>query len=293
MNTMTILGHQPFYKTLLIIAAVLTLLFTVMEPVATESLSFWPRLAFWAFHIGVGLCTLGAASWLLRQHLCCQFPRIVNIAISGVLGAIIATPLFVSADYIFSLPPCDKEHWFDFLLDYGLAGEMVFEFTTVFPTFIMVWITINLPLFISKPFLNGPPPEDPKPGASKLSDEQQKLAQLKQEFFDKLPEVIGKELVSISSDLHYLNVTTTKGSALILGSLKTYVPSLSGVGIQTHRSHWVASAQVHKALITGDDAYCVMSNGSKIPISRSKRKVVKDFFGTSTSTESKVLRLVP
>lgn len=291
----TVLGYKPISKTLLMIAAALTVLFTIVQPAASQHLGFWSRLLFWAYHIGVGLLAIACASWMIRQHLCSKYTRLWNICFSGFLGIIIALPFYVVVDALFNIPDFDDADWLDQLESSGLPGAVAAEFIEVAPTFLAVWFAINLPLFIAKPQVNAPPPDDPGSGPDDEDKERQKLEQLKAEFFEKLPAIIGKELVSISSDLHYLNVTTKGGSALVLGSLKTYAPALSELGLQTHRSHWVAKAYVRKVHVGGDNAYCMMINGDRIPIARSKRKAVKDFFGTATlksaTVENKIVSI--
>jgi DNA-binding LytR/AlgR family response regulator len=51
------------------------------------------------------------------------------------------------------------------------------------------------------------------------------------------------------------------------------------LGMQVHRSSWIAKAHTVKVHMAGAEAYCVMTNGLKVPVSRNKRKEVKNYFG--------------
>ncbi len=77
------------------------------------------------------------------------------------------------------------------------------------------------------------------------------------------------ELVTISVQDHYVLVTTTKGSELILMRLSDAIAETSPVsGLQVHRSHWVALAQITSAERQKERAILTMSNNSEIPVSR-------------------------
>ena len=84
----------------------------------------------------------------------------------------------------------------------------------------------------------------------------------------------------MKSELHYLTVTTTKGQSLILYTLRDAVHELPpDMGIQTHRSYWANLAHVKEFAADGRLAKITMSDGAKVPVSRSKMKAMKALFG--------------
>jgi DNA-binding LytR/AlgR family response regulator len=83
----------------------------------------------------------------------------------------------------------------------------------------------------------------------------------------------------VSSDLHYLHVHTTRGSAMILGSLRDAAAALGDAGMIVHRSHWVAHAHVRRVVIAGSVAACQLSTGLSIPVSRRRRRDVRRQYG--------------
>jgi len=90
-------------------------------------------------------------------------------------------------------------------------------------------------------------------------------------FQQRLPYEVRAPLVRIEAQDHYLNVVSTKGSALVLMRLGDAMAELSGLGVQVHRSHWVALEGVDKVLrIKGRDVL-VMLDGAEVPVSRSHR----------------------
>jgi hypothetical protein len=96
-------------------------------------------------------------------------------------------------------------------------------------------------------------------------------------FLRRVPLEVRGPLVRIEAQDHYLNVVTTKGSALILMRLSEAVEELRGLdGILTHRSHWISIPEVTAHRRDKSRDLLVMSDGSEIPVSRSNRLVVKE-----------------
>ena len=76
---------------------------------------------------------------------------------------------------------------------------------------------------------------------------------------------------------HYVEVTTTAGSSLLLMRLSDAMRETGDVeGLQVHRSHWVARAHVTAAKREGDKAILTLSDGRNLPASRSHIKALKE-----------------
>lgn len=66
---------------------------------------------------------------------------------------------------------------------------------------------------------------------------------------------------------------TTRGKALVLYSLKNAVNELDHYdGLQPHRSFWVNRAHITAVKKKGREGRITMSNGERIPVSRSRMK---------------------
>ncbi len=84
----------------------------------------------------------------------------------------------------------------------------------------------------------------------------------------------------MKSELHYLSVAMPKGKSLILYTLRDAIRELPpDAGVQTHRSHWVNLAHVKDFEPDGRLATLTMSDGAKVPVSRSKVKYLKTRLG--------------
>lgn len=276
----TVLGAAPIKTSLVLVAAILSLLFTVVEPAASAGLGFWARLSFYVLHIGIGLLAILLASCCLRLWRLAQLPTVISLGVTGVIGAVMAAPLYCAIELLY--PPEVIDDSLDVFGKQGWWQAIVAEFLQVSPVMLASWYSVNLPFLLDKPRLLNEVDADVPDGSPdefdlEASERQRRLDHL----YQRLPEVLGRDLVAISSDLHYLNVHTTLGKILVLGSLKYYAEALADIGMQVHRSNWVAKAHIVKVYVAGAEAFCLMSNGMKVPISRNKRKEVKNYFGQS------------
>jgi len=84
-------------------------------------------------------------------------------------------------------------------------------------------------------------------------------------------------LISLSVQDHYTEIATSKGTALALLRLSDAIAEAEPtVGLQVHRSHWVATREVTTARRDGAKAVLTMSDGRDIPVSRTYVQAVKD-----------------
>lgn len=264
-------------KTFLASALSLIMLFTLLEPDETANYSIPMSLLFWTCHVGAGLAILYLASYWIRNKVNSKLSPFTLVSISGLIGAVLCAPIYTWFDVIF--PSVDEVSMsgLDSLEHTSMIWALLVEFTEMGPIFLASWFVVNIPLLTRKHRASSN--ENMNTSGGNL-EELQEDDESKNMLLDKLPSVIGRDIVSVSSDLHYINIETAKGKALILGSIKTVAEAFQNEGIQVHRSHWVAYKHVSKLHINGDKAYCLTTTGNKIPVSRSKRKAVKDAFGT-------------
>jgi DNA-binding LytR/AlgR family response regulator len=87
---------------------------------------------------------------------------------------------------------------------------------------------------------------------------------------------LGEDVVYLMSELHYLRVVTTRGSALILYTLRDAILELSHTdGLQPHRSYWVASAHVRGLHRRGNAWRLELDCGELVPVSRRKQSEIR------------------
>jgi len=109
-------------------------------------------------------------------------------------------------------------------------------------------------------------------GAPESADPPQAMPRL----MDRVPPQLRGPLVSLSVTDHYVEVTTTRGRALLLMRLRDAIAETAGVeGLQIHRSHWVARSGIAKLL--REDARLVVETtaGNRLPVSRSFQSALR------------------
>ena len=88
-------------------------------------------------------------------------------------------------------------------------------------------------------------------------------------FLDRLPPRLGRDLLCLQMEDHYVRAHTARGSDLILTPLKDAIAELGSTdGLQVHRSWWVAKAAVTEPVTSGRNLILRLSNGLEVPVSR-------------------------
>lgn len=96
-------------------------------------------------------------------------------------------------------------------------------------------------------------------------------------FLDRLSKHLGSNLLHVTSQDHYVEVTTELGSELILLRLSDAVAELEKIsGMQIHRSHWVADKAVKELIKKNSSLFILTTDGKQLPVSRSNAKLVRE-----------------
>jgi DNA-binding LytR/AlgR family response regulator len=88
---------------------------------------------------------------------------------------------------------------------------------------------------------------------------------------DRLPRGLGRTVLCLQMEDHYVRVHTPQGSALVLMSLSQAMAGLKDVeGVQTHRSWWVARAAIADVVEDGRRLRLKLAGGLEAPVSRTR-----------------------
>jgi hypothetical protein len=97
------------------------------------------------------------------------------------------------------------------------------------------------------------------------------------EFFRRIPPALGRDLLALQMEDHYLRIHTALGSDLVLLRLRDALAELgSERGLQVHRSWWVANDAVASVQRNAGRVVLVLRNGLHVPVSKSFRDKVKE-----------------
>ncbi|WP_269714799.1 LytTR family DNA-binding domain-containing protein [Caulobacter sp. NIBR2454] len=95
-------------------------------------------------------------------------------------------------------------------------------------------------------------------------------------FFQRVPDRLGRELLALEAQDHYLMVHTRRGSALIHMRLSEAVKLLPGqLGFQAHRRWWVARKEVARMRRDGHQTLIELTGGLTVPVGRTYLAAVR------------------
>ena len=234
---------RKFYGFLAVVILILALSgpFGTLEHYnALERLAYWAIIAPTTYILASGVATLVTIS-LLRKKLNSWLAYAAGGTSAGIVVGI-----FV---------------WlFGVFLDQSFGRSLLGLFTAMTYT---IPITIGVTLLF------------------KLSEKPSEVAESNSpdvRFFERIPKHLGRDLISLNSQDHYVKVTTSMGSELILMRLSDAIMELEGFdGLQPHRSWWIAKKHVKQINTVNNKKSIELSNGEIVPISRAKIKDVSSY----------------
>ncbi|MFO0394397.1 MAG: LytTR family DNA-binding domain-containing protein [Lysobacteraceae bacterium] len=287
-----------YARTWPIVVIALALLFAQLEPEPTRTLPWFAAWAVWIVHIGVGLAlAIVATHATARWSILSAAPAWSRLLVGGLLGSLAFAPLALGFERLFPMPvesPPD-----DVLDQWAEAGgglALVAEWLQLAPSYLVSWALLNLvslaPTVIREPSAapaggaSIPPEVEESDGidagivdaAIEPAHDTPELAA--SPFFERLPTAIGRDLVRIDADLHYLQVRTALGRATVLGSLAEVEAALPEAGLRVHRSHWIAFAHLRRVSKSAKGWACELRGGERVPISRRRLAEVRERLGS-------------
>ena len=274
--------------------ALWALVFTLEPDVGFVAPVPWMAL-FWALQIGLGLIALQFVLLFITRIVSFRkFPLWLVVITSGVIGSALLSPLYWLIgeglmEQILGFPVrVDANGAVEVSLTFGIPA-ILNEFVDIVGPITAAWALISWPRLqrLVPPLLNTPLATSTESIPIVTSLPEQAGALLKPAWRVALPSELGGELIAVGSELQYLRVWTTRGSALVLGSLQQVEEAEGPNGIRTHRSWWVNAQHVLRARVQGDGAVCELSNGLQVPVSRRRKADVMERFGNTARYHSK------
>jgi hypothetical protein len=217
------------------------------------------RIFFWIGDMWIGFAILSIMIRLsVRMAIRLDVPIWFALATGVALGS---APLSLILN-IYSMATWAGSH--------GRLRDLVVQYSETLAiaapmSFFYYWIGVRNGQ--NAPLLSAPSTPFSKVG----SDEPENLdpSLKKTVFLDRMPPRLGRELLALQMEDHYVRAHTEQGSALILISLKEAIVELGDAeGMQVHRSWWVARAAVADSGLNGRNLILRLKNGLEAPVSR-------------------------
>ncbi|MFK7954841.1 MAG: LytTR family transcriptional regulator DNA-binding domain-containing protein [Lysobacterales bacterium] len=257
---------------LLGLSALLGIAVAALAPAGTDQLTVPSRGIFWVAQICVGaaLCWALERLWIRRRIP--ALPTLPLIAICAVGASLVYTPFAWQMEVEFGLSQPSNSRLTDWFQ----------EWRQLVVAFVGCWLLLRSrirPDFGHSESRTGPATFSPVPAKDSVEPTASTPDALSSDgkFWQQLPDNLGRSLLWVRAEEHYLRVATTEGKALIrCGFRYAMENALDSVqGLQVHRSYWVAEKQVRRLLKKQQNWFCEMTDGAIIPVSRRRRAAVR------------------
>lgn len=249
---------------------------------------------FWAATIGSGLAVLQCLLYFLsRRKQLQQWPLWSLVAASGILGSALLAPLYwlIGEGLMQGLlgfeATLDDEGDTGTTLGFGLPA-LALEFSELVGPVTAAWLLISLPRLqgLLPPVLVQRQGSTDSATADKVAVPTSGNSDIRPRWRQALAKELGDDVIAVSSELQYLRVWTTRGSALILGALQEVEDAEAMAGMRIHRSWWVHAGHVRTVRRKADGLVCQLSDGREIPVSRRRKADALARFGDAARYET-------
>ncbi|MGR3503172.1 LytTR family DNA-binding domain-containing protein [Pseudaestuariivita sp.] len=223
-----------------------------LGPFATyDDLSLFGRIIYWSVMLTlVGFLIEFANHAALNARSLRRVPPVVRAGLATVLAAFPATSFVIFVDRSMRASQLGIE-----------------DYPNLFVQVALLSLAMTMAdLFIWRRLFGGLPREAAGPSAAPAP---QATPLAKPKLYTHLPpEMQQARIVSLSMQDHYVEVTTTAGSHLVLMRLGDAVALLEGIpGTQTHRSHWAAADFMRDLARAGQKTRLTLTDGRVLPVS--------------------------
>ncbi|MGL4575824.1 MAG: LytTR family DNA-binding domain-containing protein [Burkholderiaceae bacterium] len=263
----------------------LVLTLTLMEPASAFGLAWWQRAGFYAAQVAPAMVVAWLASgWLFNRPGLQHWPASMLLALAGAVAGVALTPWSVALEMVLGIVDLDESGAMPLPLTAAAWwSELADELLQVPPRTAMFWVAMNLWVLWRAQQPHGEAAtlgSQPQPDAS-LAPAALALAPAPSPeastLLDRLPARLGRDLVQLEAQQHYLRIVTTRGEHLLLHGLAPAVRELAQRGIagmQIHRSVWVAWAHVERLDLRPGALAAVLRDGRRLPIGRRRVREV-------------------
>ncbi|MEL6519046.1 MAG: LytTR family DNA-binding domain-containing protein, partial [Pseudomonadota bacterium] len=94
-------------------------------------------------------------------------------------------------------------------------------------------------------------------------------------WLEHLPDHLGRDLIVLQAQDHYVMAETPRGQALIRACLRDAEAALGPYGLRVHRSWWVARDAIDAYTYRGGAPVITLRTGREVPVGRAYRKRVR------------------
>lgn len=261
---------KNIHDTWTIIAAVLTAMLLASHQLPQAS-SFGVAGAYlyWLFRILIEAGCFFAVLVAVEKYFQSALPSWAVVVVSIVVSLVPFTLAIIAVDLVAGLP------------ELGLNGAQqtpaprvsafALELLYLFDNHIALCLLLLIPRIISQRLGNETTqPVDTGPDTAAPAGDL---------FFMNLEPPLDGDICALEAQEHYVRISTTAESRMVLYRFSDAVKHIpDSLGMQVHRSHWVAENAVKGLVVSGQSMKVELQDGTQVPVSRTFRTAVEKRF---------------
>ncbi len=239
---------------------------SLLGPFGTFSgLVFWERLAFWTLAIvAVGFFMEICIRAAYESHYLTAIPRFFRVVLGAIIAGLPGSAVVYFLNLIFRRGDVSVSEYPFFWFYVSVMGVLI----ALFDLLISGQLTKRDTAILTQPVERKQEPL--KTPDVKTADKRPGLPAPPRLLRRLPPKYAGAQIISLSMQDHYVEITTTVGTEILLMRLSDAIDMVDGLsGIQTHRSHWVSKAHAVSLTKAARKHTIVMTDDREIPVSRS------------------------
>ncbi|HEY0028161.1 MAG TPA: LytTR family DNA-binding domain-containing protein [Allosphingosinicella sp.] len=243
----------------------------LLAPFGSGAIPAGPRLFFWVgFTVGgyvIFRPVSAVASWAAEETPLPQWLAVVLVALVASLPLAAAIAFALGGMAV-------TDYWF---------GS---RFPVLYGQVAAIGVTIHILMMVLRPDAPPLPPAEDAVAPDNAS-EAPPLApeETGNAFLRRLPPALGRDLLSLQMQDHYIRAETALGSTLLLMRFRDALAELEGAGIQVHRSWWVAYPAMEALDRDGRSVRLRLRGGGLVPVSRACLPAVRDALRSAGRSE--------
>lgn len=244
-----IFGDIGWEKKVLVFFGTMAILI-IIGPFGTyDDLDFWQRSVFWVIIVGgVGFGMHITMSVSLTTRAFGNLGQVLRLLIGAAVGAFPGAAIVVFVNGVFRSTSISAE------------------------TMPVIWMQVTVIGFIvgSVEYIDW----------RRFRSANVEVPKVKTKLHARLNAGANGEIISMSMQDHYVEVTTDFGKELVLLRFTDALSEITGItGTRIHRSHWVADSHLIKIEKRGNRTFVMLSDGRELPVSDTYSPAVRESIG--------------
>lgn len=263
------------------IVALLSALLLAASELSSNGISeLFHHYAYWLVRILIESSLFVAVLYAIEKKFIQTIPRVYIYILSILLSLVPFTLAITSFDLILGLPELGLNETSNNTPTTSRVQEFGLELIYLFDNHAILCTLLLLPRLLW-------PEITQKENNSNITEQQESTISLTSTLVERTTPAIKGSIYHIEAQEHYIRIVTPHESRMILYRFSDAIREMpSSLGMQVHRSHWVAYNAVTGLIKDKQNLKIILTDNETVPVSRSFRTQVEGRFSEEGLTTS-------